>query len=674
MPRLHRAFLEIAAGSPPNLIASGAALQTVDRDPRRGPPMTATLQLSYDADRDRLHGTLLGADTSAAQRLRAGADPTVGADDTGGVVEFAIENFADYLPTPVASTARRATVPPTDTPRRYLVRKTHALVATGTATVLTMSACSGGGEEQGSGADPAGDPQSGGVLTLGLYQEPDNLNPYLAVQTASRLVRELTIEGLGDAGPADEYVPALAAEVPSEENGGISPDGRTITYQLQDGLEWSDGHPLTSADVKFTWDTIMAPGNAVNSRTGYDLIESIETPDDTTVVVQFSEVYAPALSLFSIAAGILPQHVLEGESLADADYNRAPEGTGPFVVTEWTSGDSIVLDRNPNYREEGRPYLDQIVVRLIPSREVGIARLRAGEIDVLWDLIETQIPEFEQLPDVTLQSTPTTNVEYLGLNTDNPVLADVNVRQAIAAAIDRTPIVEDLLYGETEVATSPIGMGWAAPEGLELPPYDPEAAMGLLEDAGWTDEDGDGVRDKDGQPLELRITTPTGSQTRELTQQLLQEQLGEVGIRLTIENAPAASIFGNWEENGLLKRGDFDIVEDTWGADFDPADFLATLFTSDQIPTAENGGEGWNFFRLADPELDAAIAEGSSTLNQEERAAAYRTAVERIAESSVYIPLYRRSELDAFSAAVQGYEVNSWDEFTWNAKDWWLNR
>lgn len=539
---------------------------------------------------------------------------------------------------------------------------------------VVLSACSADTTDQRGGGADTGDPTAGGVLTIGLYQEPDNLNPYLAVQTASRLVRELTIEGLVDAGPGDEYVPGLVEEVPTLENGGISEDGKTITYRLREGLTWSDEHPLTSADVKFTWQTIMEPGNAVNSRTGYELIDSIETPDDRTVVVTFSELYAPALSLFSINAGILPAHVLEGQSLADADYNRTPEGTGPFVVSEWKSGDSIILDRNPNYREAGRPYLDQVVFRLVPSREVGIARLRAGEVDVLWDLIETQIPEFEQMEGVTLQSTPTTNVEYLGLNTDNPILSDVRVRQAIAAAIDRQPIVEDLLYGKTEVATSPIGMGWAAPEGLEVPAYDPEVSARLLEEAGWSDEDGDGVREKDGQRLELRITTPTGSQTRDLTQQLLQQQLAEVGIELTIANAPAANIFGNWAENGLLKRGDFDIVEDTWGADFDPADFLATLFTSDQIPTEDNGGEGWNFFRLSDPELDRAIAAGSSTIDQEERAAAYRVAVERIAESAVYIPLYRRAELNAFSSAVQGYEVNSWDEFTWNAKDWWLNR
>jgi len=549
--------------------------------------------------------------------------------------------------------------------------RTFLLVAAATAAALVLSACAGDPEGTG-GGQADGRPKKGGVLTIGLYQEPDNLNPYLAVQTASRLVRELTIEGLVDAGPGDEYVPALAAEVPSQENGGISADGKTVTYKLRDDVTWSDGHEFSSADVKFTWDTIMSPGNAVNSRSGYDQIAGIETPDKTTVVVTYKQLYAPALSLFSIAAGILPQHVLEGQSLADAAYNRQPEGTGPFVVTEWKSGDSLVLDRNENYRVSGRPYLDRIVFQLIPSREVGIARLRAGEVDVLWDLIETQIPEFEQLSNVTIQSTPTTNVEYLGLNTGNPILADVRVRQAIASAIDRTPIVEDLLYGKTEVATSPIGMGWAAPEGLELPAYDPAKSQQLLEEAGWTDSNGDGIREKDGRDLALRITTPTGSQTRDLTQQLLQEQFKAVGIKLTIANAPAANIFGNWNENGLLKRGKFDIVEDTWGADFDPADFLATLFRSDQIPTAQNSGEGWNFFRLSDPQLDQAITAGESTIDQAERAAAYRTAVERIAASSVYIPLYRRAELDAFATYVKGNEINSWDEFTWNAQDWWL--
>ncbi|HXH23723.1 MAG TPA: peptide ABC transporter substrate-binding protein [Vicinamibacterales bacterium] len=534
------------------------------------------------------------------------------------------------------------------------------------------------------GAFPASGAQSarhGGTVTVGLYQEPDNLNPYLAVQTASRLVRELVLEGLVETGPGNAYRPELAQAVPTVANGGISKDGRRVTYKLRPGITWSDGHPLTSADVKFTWQAIMNPSNRVNSQTGYDQIRSIATPDRYTVVVRFKKLYAPALSLFSVGDAILPAHALRGQAFGGASFNRKPEGTGPFVLTQWRSGDSIVLDRNPRFRERGRPYLDRIVFKIIPSREVGIAQIRNGEIDVLWDLIETQIPLFQQMRGVTLQSTPSSNVEYLGLNLSakgtadpnqpHPVLGDRRVREAIAAAINRAPIVNQLLYGKTTIATSPIGLGWAAPKGLSFPAYNPARARQLLEQAGWT---GSGIREKNGQRLSLEITTPTGSQLREQSQQILQQQLRAVGIELTINNVPAATLFGNWQENGKLKRGDFDIVMDTWGADFDPDGFLSTLFTSDQIPTAANNGEGWNFFRLRDARLDQAIASGRSTLDLDVRKGYYRQAVQRILNALVYLPLYNRAQLNAFRDRVVGERPNSWDEFTWNAKDWYLKR
>jgi peptide/nickel transport system substrate-binding protein len=563
-------------------------------------------------------------------------------------------------------------------------------IVLGSVVALMLAACGGQGTQSTASAatDDASEPPptggaSGGTLTIGLFQEPDNLNPYLAVQTASRLVREVTLEGLVSADADGNYIPELAAEVPTTENGGISEDGLTITYTLKEGITWSDGDPFTSADVKFTWEAIMDPGNAVNSQTGYELIESIETPDDTTVVVTFSQLYAPALSLFSIADAVLPQHVLEGEVMGNSDFSRTPEGTGPFIVTEWTSGDSIILDRNPNYREDGQPILDRIVFKVIPDQQAGIAQLQSGEVDALWNLDESSVAAIEGQEGIDLQITPSSNVEYLGLNLSargtadasqpHPVLGDEAVRQALSLAIDRTPIVDELLGGRTEAATSPIGLGWAAPEGLELPPTDPEQAMQLLEEAGWTDEDGDGIREKDGTRLSLEITTPAGQAVREQTEQVLQEQFSAIGVELTINNVPAATLFGNWDENGMLKRGDFDIVMDTWGADLDPAAFLSTLFKSDQIPSEENAGEGWNFFRLQDEELDAAIDAGSASLDQDERRDAYRVAVERILDDLVYIPLYKRAVINAFASNVAGEEGNPWDEFTWNAEAWSLS-
>lgn len=555
-----------------------------------------------------------------------------------------------------------------------------AVVLAGCGGEGTSSAPPSGGGEA---SQPPATGAEGGTLTVGLFQEPDNLNPYLAVQTASRLVRELTLEGLVAADPEGNYIPELAAEVPTVDNGGISEDGLTITYTLKEGITWSDGDPFTSADVKFTWEAIMDEGNAVNSQTGYELIESVETPDDTTVVITFSELYAPALSLFSIADTVLPAHVLDGEVMGNSDFSRTPEGTGPFVVSEWNSGDSIILDRNPNFREEGQPMMDQIVFKIIPDQQAGVAQLQSGDIDVLWNLDESVVAAVEGMEGIELQVTPSSNVEYLGLNLSargtadpsqpHPILGDEAVRQALSLAIDRTPIIEELLGGRTEAATSPIGLGWAAPEGLELPPTDPDEATQLLEEAGWTDEDGDGIREKDGTRLSLEITTPAGQAIREQTEQVLQEQFAAIGVELTINNVPAATLFGNWDENGMLKRGDFDIVMDTWGADLDPAAFLSTLFKSDQIPTEDNAGEGWNFFRLQDSELDAAIEAGSASLDQEERKDAYRVAAERIIDNLVYIPLYKRALINAFSSNVQGEEGNPWDEFTWNAEEWSLS-
>ncbi len=556
----------------------------------------------------------------------------------------------------------------------------------GTNATTTTAGESGGGGDSTTTAPPTTTTpptaeDAGGTLTIGLFQEPDNLNPFLAVQTASRIIRDLVLEGLVDADPDGNYVPELA-EVPSVEAGTISQDGLTVTYKPAEGVTWSDGEPFTSRDVQFTWEAVMDDANAVNSRNGYDKIVSIETPDDLTAVVTYSELFAPALSLFSIPEAILPAHELEGESFSEAAFNRLPEGTGPYMVTEWNSGQSIILDANPNYRVPDRPLIDRLIFKILPDQNAGIAQMRTGDIDVFWNIDTGVIDQFQSMEGVNIQVTPSSNIEYLGLNLSadsepgNPHFAfsDPNVRAALAMAIDRTPIIENLLFGLSEAADSPIGLGWAAPQGLSNPAYDPAGAMALLEESGWVDTNGDGIREKDGKTLTLEISTPAGQQVRELTEQVLQEQFKAVGIELVINNVPAATLFGSWEENGKLKRGDFDIAMDTWGADLDPDAFLSTLFRSDQIPQESNAGEGWNFFRLQNDTLDAAIDAGRSTLDINARKDAYRTVVEEVLAAGVYIPLYKRSKLDAFSTAVSGYAPNPWQEFTWNAEDWTVDK
>jgi peptide/nickel transport system substrate-binding protein len=528
----------------------------------------------------------------------------------------------------------------------------------------------------------ASEPQSGGSLTVALWQEPESLNPFTAIQTVSRIVRGQTLEGLWAVTPEGEYVTALAAEVPTPANEGVSPDGTEVTVRLQPGLTWQDGHPVTSQDIVFTWQVIMNDANPVSSRSGYDQIEAIDTPDETTAVLRFKQPYAPYLTLFSSSIGhaVLPSHYFDGNSdIAKSDFNRKPEGTGPFMVERWNSASDITLVKNPNYRENGKPYLDTLIFKFVPSREVATAQLQSGEVDAMWNLIENQIPQLENAAGLKLSISPAPDLEYLGLNLNNPadlsqphpILGDPKVRQALSLAINKTVLADKLLYGRARVATSAIPLGWAADDTIPASAYDPERASQLLEEAGWL-LGSDGIRSKDGQKLSLTIMTTTGAELRLLAQQVIQEQLRVVGIELVIENVPSSVMFGNWESNGPLKRGQFDIGMDTWGPDIDPADYMAIRFSSSQIPSEANGGEGWNFTRIADPALDAALSTAQNTLDQEARKTAYAEALRRINDSYAYIPLYTRLYIDGFRERVQGFQAGPWVTFGWDSENWYI--
>ena len=203
-----------------------------------------------------------------------------------------------------------------------------------------------------SGQDGAGKPtmkqmEPGGQLTYGSLQEPSTLNPLQSDLLATAEVGSLIFSGLVVANDKGEWIPDLAVDVPTRQNGGVSPDGLTVTYRLRPGVTWHDGMPFTSADVKFTWETIMNQNFRDANRNGYDKISGVDTPDDTTVIIHFREYYAPYLTLFPT---IIPKHILDKEGdINKAAFNRAPIGTGPFKFKEWRIADSILLEANPNY-------------------------------------------------------------------------------------------------------------------------------------------------------------------------------------------------------------------------------------------------------------------------------------------------------------------------------------
>ena len=532
-------------------------------------------------------------------------------------------------------------------------------------------------------AASVGTPKPGGTLKIAIYQEPGNLNPYLNTQTVGSVVRNTIFNGLVRANEKGEYVADLAAEVPTTQNGGVSADGKTVIFKLRKDVKWHDGKPFTAADVKFTFDVIMDGSNPVTSRSGYRDIESLTIKDDATVEIKFKNFYAPFVTLFG---AILPAHPFGGSTAIEkSDYNRKPIGTGPFKFVEWVSGDHITVGKNPDFYVKGKPYLDQVIFRVTPSREVGIAQLKTGEVDVVWNLIEAQIPEFDGNAEVDVWAKPGLGVERLVLNfsspsgdkagdplTKHPILSDPKVREAIDIGINKKVIVDKLLYGKTTVGSSPLSSGWAAPK-IAPSEYAPDKAKKLLDDAGWKPGP-DGVRVKDGVKAALTYQTTSGDKLRELAQQVIQEQLKDIGIALEIKNIPSASLLGTWGDNAPRAKGTFDINMWTTSPGIDPHSHLFIYYHSSQIPTEANKGEGQNYSRLKDAEVDKALDEAGSVPDQEKRKAAYERAIKAITASRAHIFLYNRLDVDGARKYVQGRTHNPWDNLGWDIEAWWLNK
>ena len=560
------------------------------------------------------------------------------------------------------------------------VRQTLFMRAPPVALALLLTACS-------VTAPPA--PSStasrpGGTVVFA-WQQPETLNPLYSTGTQTNaLAYRLAVEGLVGIDPDGQPFAALAERVPSMATGDVTLEGGAmqVRYALRSGVTWSDGAPFTSADVAFTWRTIMSDPK-VATREGYELIARIDAPDERTAVVRYRTVYPAYATRFD---AILPRHLLDGADQATKDaYGRAPLGTGPFRITEHVAGDHLTAERNPRYRVSGRPYLDRVIVRFVPSVEAAKAQLRAGEADGMGSLAESDVVDLERDGAITIASAPAPSVEALAFNLarpgdpadaaqPHPVLADLAVRRALLLATPKELIARQLLFDRARPGTSEIPIGWAAPAGLAQESYDPDRARRLLDDAGWS-AGNDGIRRKGGVRAALRIVSTTGNRLREQVEQVLVDEWRAIGVELTIRNVPNATLTAAWSAGGVRKRGDFDIVLALAGLGIgsaDPQVYLAQRHRCASIPRQENGGAGANYERFCDPRVDGLLGDAGATLDLAARKSAYGEVLRIVNEQVVAIWLYDRGRYDAFRSRVGGYRSNGWDVVTWNAQDWFV--
>jgi len=566
---------------------------------------------------------------------------------------------------------------------------------------LVLSACGGGGAATtetaapAAGTEPAAatepavvdEPAStaggGGTVIFVISEEPAGLNRYLADAAILQQVSDATNIGLTTANDKGEYEARLAAELPT-----ISEDNKTVTWTLRPDLKWSDGEPLTSDDIRFTWEVISNPASgAFNATAGFDLIESIDTPDDLTAVLHYSEPYVGYIGQF--AASLLPRHATGApEAMTTWEWNMQPVSAGPFVVTDWQSGESITMERNPNYYEAGKPYLDTLIFRISPEPAAQTALMISGEAQVhLWpseDKLDYDAVTNGKVIQVLVPGIWNMSLDFnLSKPGDNdptasaphPILGDIRVRQAISHAINYDSLITDVLNGQVSSSTSPFAYGWYKCEIPRMYNFDVEKAKQLLTEAGWVEGE-DGIRvaqgalyAEDGTRLSMELQGYTGYEPLERVEQFIVENLKAIGVEANIINYDYSIIFGSYADGSPRKTGDYDMLIFDRGYNLEPQGEIQNSYLSTSIPAADNP-DGDNYFRWVNPKADELIATAGGTFDQAVRREAYCELGKLIQEDAVQNYIFLFQDGYGFSTDLTGYVVSTWGSMTWDVQNW----
>jgi peptide/nickel transport system substrate-binding protein len=457
-------------------------------------------------------------------------------------------------------------------------------------------------------------------LIISSIGDASYLNPVLAQDSASSDINSFVFNGLVK---YDRNLRNLVGELAEswELKEGAEPE---ITFFLRKGVLWHDGKEFTAHDVKFTYDRIMDPKTNTVRRSSYELVKKAEVLDPYTFRVTYKQPFSPGLESWSI--GILPKHLLENKDINTASFNRRPIGTGPFRFVQWVTDEKIVVEANSNYFE-GRPHLDGIIYRIIPEAALNEMEILTRGVDYS-SLFPFEFKRISHVPFLNTYSQPSLGYTYMGYNLKNPLFQDRRVRRAFTYAINRQEIVQYVLYGLGTVATGPFPNHlWYANPNVKPIPYDPQKARQLLAEAGWKDTDGDGILDREGKPFRFTLITNSGNDTRKDVGVLVQRQLREIGIDVTLE-------LYEWSVflKDFINARHFDACILGWGLSVDPDAY--EIWHSSQI---ENG---FNFVSYRNPEADRLWEEGRREYNFQKRKEIYWRIDELIAEDQPYTFLY----------------------------------
>lgn len=545
-------------------------------------------------------------------------------------------------------------------------RNGRSLVAVTLAAAIACASAGCSKVESGTAAGGGNPWTIHGVVRIGAYEDLDNLDPVLSDELYATNVFQLVYSGLIDYDDHGNPVPDVAVAVPTQSNGGISADGLTITYHLRHGVTWSDGAPLTSADVKFTWQQIMNPRNNVAFHFPYDEAKSIDTPDPYTVVVHLDKPSAPFIASFmrnGSVGSIVPKHLLDGRAdLNHASFNTAPIGSGPFVVTSWRPGVELDLKANPRYFR-GPPKVAQVQYRIIPDQNTLMTELQSHSLDVFLHATETQYAPLKSVAGYRVTAIPNLDYEHIAFNCARAPFDDVRVRRAFAYAIDWKRINDDAYLGIDEPGMTDQSPAMWSYDPHVLPyPHDPARARELLREAGFTPGPG-GVLVRGGKPFEVDISTVIGNSTRVKAETLIQADMRDVGVQVAVRNYPANLLFAAKGVGGILANGKFDFALYGWSFNPDPDD-TDTMGPQSLPPYGVN----YTFYR--DPDIGRWEAQGREHYGRAQRIPYYWKIQERIHDQVPFHTINWAAPIDAVNTDLRNFKPAPAVADFWNAYEW----
>ncbi len=493
-------------------------------------------------------------------------------------------------------------------------------------------------------AAPAVAAKPGGSVVSAAASDAVSLHPYKTTDSGSR-----GYQGLVYGAALIKYDPRTLELVPEAATGwSVSDDRLTYTFKLRDDLFWSDGVPITSADYKWTFDQAIKPENQYPYISNLRPIESFEAPDPRTVVVKLKEPVVVGLETAD-AVTPLPKHIWETLDWNDPSKNpqvMAPTvASGMYILKEWVKDDHATFVANDRYLR-GRPLIETATIRIVPSVEVAYQMLKTGEVDYA-SFTPDNYPDAKKLPNVTVYEwwPAAASWSYLGFNLRRPWLQDVNVRHALARAMDRNAIAEHVLNGlarptYTVFPTS----SWVHNPNVLKNDYDPESSKTLLDQAGWVPGPG-GIRHKDGKPLKLRILFgPNTSRTRERIAAVAQQAWKDLGVEAEVQGLE----WGTYLSTLKSPPFDWDISVLGWNSTLEPH-WMNQIWREDSIPELNAVG-------YVNKRVEQLFDQGLREFDREKRKAIYQEIQDVISKDAPYVFLTTDLSYIGISNRIGGIE------------------